>query len=157
MNPVTAADRSDREAGFALIEILISVTILGVAFAAILGGMATSINASDIHRQQSQVGAVLDSAIERLKAPTTAKVACATATQATYLSAAQAAAVAQGWAATRVTITSIEYWDGTAYAVGSANCYDNATNKLDLQRITLQVSDPQGRSPQSLSFIKGVG
>lgn len=153
MNP-TARPESSGEAGFALIEILISVMILGVAFAAILGGMATSINASDIHRQQSQVAAVLDSAIERVKSPTTAKVACAPKTQGAYVTAAQTAATDQGWAASRVTITLVEYWDGTTYG---ATCYDNPTNQLDLQRITLSVSDPQGRSPQTLSFIKGVG
>ena len=41
------------EAGATLVEVLITVMILGVAFVAFLGGMGTSIMSSDLHRRQA--------------------------------------------------------------------------------------------------------
>ena len=51
---MTAGRRRPSEAGATLIEILITVMILGVAFVAFLGGMGTSIMSSDLHRRQAQ-------------------------------------------------------------------------------------------------------
>ena len=64
--------------GFTLVEVLVALMILGITFGAVLGGMATSINTSDLHRQQAQVQAVLASAVEKVKSPETVRVACLT-------------------------------------------------------------------------------
>lgn len=122
------------EAGFSLIEVLVAVTILGIAFTALLGAMATSIHTSDLHRQQAEVQAVLGSAVERVKSPETDRVPCATPTDATYQKAAREAVIAQRWAttsaeaATWVKIRQIRYADGN-YADGNDGfgdtCFDS--------------------------------
>jgi type II secretory pathway pseudopilin PulG len=138
--------------GSSLIEVLVAVALLGTVFVAVLAGMSTSIKGSDIHRRRAETENVLVSGSERLKE--TAKVACATTTTASYVSAVEAAATAQGWAGSRVRITAIRYWDGTTYGT---TCYDNATNRLPLQQITIEVTHPRGKVVQPLTFVKGAG
>lgn len=51
---MTARRPRHSEAGTTLVEVLITVMILGVAFVAFLGGMGTSIMSSDLHRRQAE-------------------------------------------------------------------------------------------------------
>lgn len=44
---------SDSEGGFSLIEVLITVIIMGLGFVAILAGMATSATSAGLHRTQA--------------------------------------------------------------------------------------------------------
>ena len=46
--------RGQGDEGFTLIEMLIVVMLLGVGFVAVLGGMATSMLSSTLHRDQAQ-------------------------------------------------------------------------------------------------------
>src|SRR5205807_937704 len=55
------------ERGDTLVEVLVAIVIVGVAFVAILGGMATSIVGSDIHRKQSTEETALASLAEAMK------------------------------------------------------------------------------------------
>jgi type II secretory pathway pseudopilin PulG len=50
--------------GETLVEVLMSVTILGIATAGVLGLLQTSIGASDIHHKQSVGGSILDNFAE---------------------------------------------------------------------------------------------
>lgn len=176
VGPAPGTGRTDGEVGFSLVEVLVAVAILGIAFAALLGAMATSIQTSDLHRQQAETQAVLASAVERVKSPETPRVACAT--PATYLAAAQAAAAgatrADGvttWPATSVQVTRVRYADGDDDDGFGATCYDDDAHAvtevpkgikrrlLTLQEVTIRVSHPDGdgRQDRSLTFVKGVG
>jgi len=158
--------RGQGEGGFALIEILVSVTILGIAFVAILGGMATATNTSELHRQQAQVDAVLVSAVERVKA-LDGGVPCALATDPTYLAAAREALPVSGdpadpdhWGDSTLEITEIKYWNGLEYIPDVVACeavHAEPQPLLALQEITLQVTHPRGRESNSLTFVKDVG
>lgn len=57
---------SRRDAGDSLIEILMAIAIMGIAFAAILGGFATTVRGSDYHRKQADVGEILRNATEQI-------------------------------------------------------------------------------------------
>ncbi len=46
-------DAGDSEGGFSLIEVLITVVIMGLGFVAILAGMATSATSASVHRTQA--------------------------------------------------------------------------------------------------------
>ncbi|GIV00032.1 MAG: hypothetical protein KatS3mg014_1647 [Actinomycetota bacterium] len=63
--------------GFSLVEILLTIAIVGIAFAAILGGMVTSIVVSDLHRKQAVADALVRSAAEAVKDHAVAYVDCA--------------------------------------------------------------------------------
>lgn len=41
------------ESGFTLIEVILAVAIIGIAFVALLGAMATAVSASGLHRTQA--------------------------------------------------------------------------------------------------------
>ncbi|MEJ7583292.1 MAG: type II secretion system protein [Acidimicrobiales bacterium] len=144
----------ETEGGFALIEILVSVAILGIAFVAILGGLATAINTSELHRQQAEVDAVLVSAVEGLKALETG-VPCAGPTEPAYLDIVRAAATAEGWPGSTVSITDITHWDGDDYLTACPR--DGLLGLLRLQRITVQVTHRDGRVTNELTFVKDSG
>jgi prepilin-type N-terminal cleavage/methylation domain-containing protein len=55
------------ERGLSLIEVLVTVAILGLAFVTILGGMTVSIAGSDVHRKQATSQTVLRNLAEYLK------------------------------------------------------------------------------------------
>ncbi len=60
--------RTRDEAGLTLIEVLVTVAILGIAFVTVVGGMAVSIAGSDMHRKQATSQTVLRNLAEFLKA-----------------------------------------------------------------------------------------
>lgn len=151
-----------RDAGESLLEVLMAVAILGIASTAVLGGMVTSVLGSDIHRKQSEATAVLTSAAEVLKSRGTTWIACADTTAATsdprsaepYRTAVAAVDRPTGWGAP--SITGIEHWDGTSF---QATCYDTVAYErlLRLQRVTIQVTSPDGRGNETLSLVKRDG
>ena len=142
--------------GYTLVEVLVAIAILGIAFVSLLGAFRMSILGSDAHKQQSQVEAVIDSAVEQVKS--VPHVTCAVKTEPTYVNAAQSAAAANppGWALSTVQITDIQYWDpSSATGWNSTTCFDKPENNfLNLQLITLKVTNPGTRADQTLSFVK---
>lgn len=137
--------------GDTLVEVILAVAILGIVVVAVVGGMYTTVVGSDIHRKQSVATTVLTGAAEALKEPTTLFSACAGTSHAGYNAAVSSVSRPSGWAAP--VITSVDYWDGTTF---TAACYDTAAygRLLRLQRITLTVSSPDGRSVESLELVK---
>lgn len=65
-----SSTRIGSEAGASLIEVLVAVTIMGVIFVAVLGGLTTAILASDMHRKQATAETLLRSFAETVKGGT---------------------------------------------------------------------------------------
>ena len=61
--------------GSTLVEALVAVSIVSIAFTAIVGGMFTTVTASDVNRQQANAATYLASSAEAVKADP--YVACA--------------------------------------------------------------------------------
>jgi prepilin-type N-terminal cleavage/methylation domain-containing protein len=136
----------DGEAGFSLAEVLVTVVIVGIAFAAILGGMVTSIVVSDVHRKQASSDALARSAAEAVKDQAVVYVSCAVPND--YSSALPPAPAGYS-----VSISSVKYWDGTssdpvAYQ-GSCPGADNG-----MQLITVVAGSGDGRASETLEFVK---
>jgi len=152
------------EAGETLLEVLISSALMAIVVVAIIGGLGTVVLAEHVHREQADANAALVAAMERVKSPSIPRVSCATATESTYVAAAQAAspALPTGWT---ISVVSVEYenyapgsvsWDTTCHEfvpVGSPPVMTPTT--LTLQRITLQLATSDGRVTPKLSFVKG--
>lgn len=142
--------------GTTLIEVLVSIVILGLAGASILGGLLAAVRGSDAHHKQTMVEATIVSAAERLKDPSVARAPCATPTEATYLAAVRSGFVPPGWsAASSIQITSVRYSNGPSFG---STCYDTDAlgHFLTAQLVTVQVTSPDGRARQSVSVVKGT-
>lgn len=129
------------ERGDTLIEILVAVSILGIAFVAILAGLGTAINLSGRQRGQANADVVLVSAADSVKNQT--YVSCAS----TY-SPSSGVTLPTGWSASNLTIGSIKYRNGTAWAT---TC---PTTDQNLQLVTIIASAPDGRSSESVDVVK---
>jgi prepilin-type N-terminal cleavage/methylation domain-containing protein len=144
-----ARERIRGEAGFSLPEIILTIAIVGIAFAAILGGMATSIVVSDVHRKQATADALARSAAEAVKDQAVAYVSCAGPNA--YADALPAAP--SGYS---VSITAVAYWDGTSSnpMTFSGTC---PSPDRGAQRITVVARSTDGRASETLEFVKRSG
>lgn len=135
--------------GASLVELLAAVTLMGVAMVAILSALGVLISSSREHRQMANAQVVLTSAAELVKGA--AYVPCTdAAASSAYSAVAAAAARPSDWgAAGSVSVTSVEFWDGTTFATGTC-----ATD-LGLARVSLRVVNPDGSSTDTFSVLKG--
>jgi len=138
----TAGTGGDR--GETLIEILLTVVIMGITVTAILGGVGVGVLMSDVHRKQATAGVAVRDLAEAVQDSVagTGYVPCATA--AAYASPPGYAAPA-GYTAS-VVPTSVRYWTGGGW---QAVC----TVDSGLQRITVQVASTDGRASEQLDVV----
>jgi prepilin-type N-terminal cleavage/methylation domain-containing protein len=134
------------EAGFSLAEVLVTVVIVGIAFAAILGGMVTSIVVSDVHRKQASSDALARSAAEALKDQAVAYVNCAAPND-------YNAALPPAPAGYNVSVSSVQYWDGTSSdpVTYSGSC---PSPDMGMQLVTVVAGSGDGRASETLEFVK---
>jgi|SRR5579859_5035231 len=160
------------ERGFSLVESVIAVAVLGIIASAMVGGMATSIATSDIHREQSVANTVMVSAAETVK--TAAYVSCAAGGDAsapgnpsagTYSTTALLptgppllAAGVPPWPPGAI-LTTVRYWNPLT-AAWESSCHDTKTGgdglggPFPMQRITILVTNPGNRASTSVDIIK---
>jgi prepilin-type N-terminal cleavage/methylation domain-containing protein len=143
--------RGDR--GDTLIEVLVAVSILGVAMIAVTGGMATSIIVSDIHHKESVSGTALANFAEALQAAPYVAAVCPLAVPASYATATvSGTAIPGGYTATILNTTAkpFDYWNATTLQFQST-C--PATDG-GAQRLWLQVSSSDGRAVETVQLVK---
>jgi Tfp pilus assembly protein PilV len=122
-----------RDAGESLIELLVTVVILGLATTGISGALLAAGKASTMQRQQVLAQNVLRSWADQIAARAYAD--CATTTTL----ASPAPSMPAGFTA---TVTSVEYWNGGSSFTGPGTCVTDT----GIQRVTLSVSAPNGLS-----------
>ena len=106
------------DAGFSLVELIVAISLMGIATTSVLGGLWTATSASNITNDKSKVEAVLSSAADRLTG--WAYLPCpGDDANGGYLPVVQAAAGSVGWPSSAVTILGIAYWSPTGDAAGS--------------------------------------
>lgn len=140
--------RLSGEAGVGLVEVLVAMIILSTAIVALIGGIGTSIIATDAQRKGVTADGVLRSWVEELqRAP---YVACAGPSAAGYQPAAVGVAVPANFTA---RITAIDFWDGSQTAgYVPPPCPPTADNGL--QRITMSVRSTDGRAAARIQILK---
>ena len=144
--------RIGSEEGFSLAEIVITIAIVGVTFAAILGGMMTAITVSSQHRKHATADTLARSAAEWVKDPVRNAYANCAGVNTYSISGVSAPT---GYS---VSITSVEYWNGTA-PNGAATyqpTFASTCTSPDagLQRITITASAPSGAATETVQILK---
>ena len=152
------------DAGFSLVELIVAISLRGIATTSVLGGLWTATSASNITNDKSKVEAVLSSAADRLTG--WAYLPCpGDDANGGYLPVVQAAAGSVGWPSSAVTILGIAYWSPTGDAAGSwvaenglggteCNQAVGLSTSRTLQKITLRVTAPDGRTLRDLEVVK---
>ena len=148
----------DTEEGFALAEVLVTIVIVGVTFAALLGGLMTSISVSSLHRKQATADALARSAAEWVK-DSVANPYHACATSGTYSFATLP--VPSGYAVS-IPGGGVENWNPVGavpvtapyspqFQTSQAGCTDNG-----LQRITIVARSSDSQVSVTVLVIKRV-
>jgi prepilin-type N-terminal cleavage/methylation domain-containing protein len=134
------------ERGETLIEVLVAIAILGIAGAAIMGGFASSIVLSAVHRKlattasdSSNFAELLNEAIDDKVIPYTA---CASA--AAYSSPPGFSPGPHNTPA----VTAVDYWNGTSF-VGSCP----PGGDMGVQRVSVSVTNTDTRAISRVQVI----
>ena len=130
------------EEGETLIELLIAVAIMGIAVVAIVGGIATTILMSDIHRKQATAGAYLRDYAETLQGSYTS---CTSG--APDYAALLAEPVGGQFTAPTATVT---YWDTVSRSFSGSSC---PPTDPGLQQVTLTLASADSRASESLVVV----
>jgi prepilin-type N-terminal cleavage/methylation domain-containing protein len=123
------AHRRD-ERGFTLIELIIAITLMGLAVGAVFGGLGLFFKIQDTQQSNARIDTEIRNYAERILAQPYTD--CATA--ASYGAAAAPADLS--------STVSVEYWDGNLPATFGSACGTDA----GLQQITIVLTDANGAS-----------
>ncbi len=134
--------RAGSERGTTLIEALVAVTIMGVTFVVIVGGIGTAIIGTDIQTKQADGDAALRTEAERVASDGVGYQPCATVTHYNVVDPS-------------VEVTRVSYWvPGTP---GTPDKFQDSCPSIDhgLQLIELTTVPTSSRQPpSSLRVVK---
>jgi prepilin-type N-terminal cleavage/methylation domain-containing protein len=132
--------RRNDESGFTLVELLVTVTIMSIAFVVVLGAIAVFLRTTSVHRTSADLDGTMRTYVERLSnAPYTD---CATGT--TYTSAIAAPG---GYTAS----IDVRYWDGNPAPSGFAT---TCTTDHGAQQLTVTLQRSSNAQQDSLVIVK---
>lgn len=123
--------RGGGDAGETLVELLITVTLLGIVIVALLAGLATAVRLSDTHRAQANADVALEAAAEAVKAA--GPDDCGGTP---YNEALASVNLPSGWSQSDLSVTGCS---------GSP-----------LQTITIHATAPDGNSSEAIDVVKRV-
>ncbi len=147
--------------GNTLVEILISVALMGTIVVTLLLVMQTTIRLSKISNDQAKVESVIGSAADRV-ANFAYKPCPGFDGDDRYLSIAQAAAPAVGWTASTVSIDEVRFWQPDTQSWELTNGLDaslcnasiSLTDSRTLQKVRIRVTSPDGGRTRTTDVVK---
>lgn len=138
--------------GITLIEIVITITLLGLVVVPILVAVTTSIKSSRVSESAAQVETLLVNAVDRVNRATQADFPC------DISSPVKAAVETVGWPASAATVYH-EYLDidGTWKTDdgGATACRSTGFQVGIVQRVTVTITSPEGGVSRSLQVVRG--
>lgn len=135
--PARRPRRPRGEEGETLVEVLVAVVLMGVAFVAVLGGIGTAIISSVTQQKVTGADSIARSAAEKI-------------VSAPYVSCARGYATATAPAGYTVTV-EIEYWDGVGAFGRPCPTADTGVQKITL---TVHSTGPHPVGDATLEVIK---
>lgn len=147
---------SAEDLGDTLVEVLITVMILGITAAGLVGAMTTASAGSGNHQDEAYAQSLAVAAAEQLESTSTTYHSCAAASD--YVSTAQTAYSAANlpapWTSATIQVASVQYWTSTGWSTNVADCIDGSVPNGGLQKIQVQVTSPDQKAVESVWFIK---
>ena len=144
------------DSGVTLVELLVTVAILGIAFVALVGGMTTSVVGSDLHRKEATAESLVRGYAEGVKAKTVAYADCATPAQ--YSPAAVGFSTPSGYTP---SVSRVEYWQPDAvnpntgtFVSSLGTCSKTPPRDNGVQRISVRVASADGRATEQIQIVK---
>ena len=157
---------STRDRGVSIIEVLISVMLLGVVVVTVLAGLSTTIKASATDRDHANAHAWLQTGADMLYAREL--ITCGTRDAddplndikliaAEYENTIRQTENPEGWPEANISVIGLEWWsidvvDGIGTEVWGTKC---DTPETDLQKIELRVRADDGRIVEEVELIIG--
>jgi prepilin-type N-terminal cleavage/methylation domain-containing protein len=133
------ARRASGDAGVSLVELLVTIVIMGIAFTAILSGLAVTIRSSRIHATSADSNAALVGAVEAVKAAEYCDPALSCDPVATYQAEVDGIDLPDGW-------------EDASLVVQPPTLL--STDLRMVQQITVDVTSPNGDITRSLTVAK---
>lgn len=150
--PTRRSSRRDR--GFSIVEVVISIVLLGTLVVASLNTVRTSVKASSVSRSAARVETAIVNAADRVnRAPK----------RCDYTIYAQAAVLTEGWSADRASVAQEYYVPGpdattpgtwVVGPAGSPGCPGPSPTDLLVQRVTITITSPDGRVRRDIQVVK---
>jgi type II secretory pathway pseudopilin PulG len=151
----TRARPGSNDEGETLLELMIAVAIMGIAVVAVVGGVATSILMSDIHRKQATAGAYVRNYAEAVVAYVATDTAASNANfgaGSPDYSPSQVLAPPLSWVSFTAPnlgfdppVISVKCWDG----VGFSGCPTASA----VHQVKLSVTSTDKRAAESLFVV----
>lgn len=146
--------------GFSLVEVVISIALLGLGTVATLGAMVASVDASAEQRDLANAQTWLQGAADYLQGQP--RQDCDNVNgvageaeariRGIYQGDVQTVSNPAGWPAGEITVLQpVLFWDGDQY---QSTCHDD--DGINLQLVTLQVKSPNGKLVRTLQVIRGA-
>ena len=143
-----------RDGGFSIVEIVVSIVLMGTVVVAILSAVGTSIKASSTSRSSAQVETAIVNAADRVnRAPQSCD----------YTIYAQAAVQIEGWPKENASVTQEYYVPGANAKVagtwvtgapGYEGCEGMSPSQLLVQRVKVSIVSPDGKVRRSIEVVK---
>jgi prepilin-type N-terminal cleavage/methylation domain-containing protein len=143
--------RARHSRGFSLIEVIVTITLMGVVIVPIMSAVITSIKASSQGRSAAQVETALVNAADRINR--------VDPLECFYNIYAEAAVQSQGWKPDRATLEYAHYEpgltinDGKWSTDGKACLIDDVTSGL-VQRVIITITSPDGNIRREIQVVK---
>jgi prepilin-type N-terminal cleavage/methylation domain-containing protein len=137
--------RRDEQAGFTLVELLVTITIMSLSFVVILGAIAVFLRTTSVHRTSADLDGAMRTYVERLDAVSYASCAPAYSVPAANLPT--------GFLTKFQPTVTVKYWDGNPAPAGYGSACTAMTD-AGAQQLTVTLRRATNGQQDSIVILK---